>query len=482
LSRFSGSLLLVPTASLVLGLAVCLRPLGSPDLLWQIRAGEQILAGGARVDAASAFFRGAPLRDHETAFEAIVATLYAHGGMVSLWWLDFALTMLFIAAAIASARTLVPSRTARVLGAAVLVAAVGARLDLRPEIAIYVAIAAAHALRCRARADAPYGVARFAPIVVGALAAPFHALSVLVVVVPLAHATAEALFARRFTRVAVVDLFVAAGTAVALVLVGSRPFSYVLSERTSPFGAHIVERYGLLHAYRRTHDLRPALALVAAVVALAGLLVVARRTKDARPLAAAITMAVLLVPGFLYVRFAALAPLAMLPSAVTGVATLVAPLVARAPSVLRAGAAVVGCALAFLSGTGELGQHARIVAFDFSHQPVEAVEWLKTHLPDARLFHAYNEGAYLLFERFPARGVVVDPRAAMLYPDDYAAAYYAAVDDPDAFERWADAAPFDTVLLGDGHRTTAALRRYLYDSPRWTPVYDDGAFVVFMRS
>jgi hypothetical protein len=38
------------------------------------------------------------------------------------------------------------------------------------------------------------------------------------------------------------------------------------------------------------------------------------------------------------------------------------------------------------------------------------------------------------------------------------------------------------VLLGDGHRTTASLRRYLRESPRWTPVYDDGAFVVFTRS
>ncbi len=172
----------------------------------------------------------------------------------------------------------------------------------------------------------------------------------------------------------------------------------------------------------------------------------------------------------------------MLPSAVTGVATFVALLVRRAPPVLRTGAAVIACALSFLSGTGELGQHARIVAFDFAHQPVDAVEWLKTHLPDARLFNAYNEGAYLLFERFPARGVVVDPRAAMLYPDAYAATYYGALEDPAAFERWADAAPFDTVLLGDTHRTTAVLRRYLHDSPRWTSVYDDGAFVVFTRS
>jgi hypothetical protein len=154
----------------------------------------------------------------------------------------------------------------------------------------------------------------------------------------------------------------------------------------------------------------------------------------------------------------------------------------RTPSVLRVGVAVVACALSFVAGTGDLGQHARIVAFDYSNQPVDAVEWLRVRIPDARLFHAYNEGAYLLYERFPPRGVVIDPRAAMLYPDSYAATYYAALEDPAAFERWAAAAPFDTVLLGDEHKTTAVLRRYLRDSPRWTPVYDDGAFVVFVRA
>jgi hypothetical protein len=314
------------------------------------------------------------------------------------------------------------------------------------------------------------------------MAAPFHALSVLVVVVPIAHAAAGLVVARRFTRAVGVDVVVAAATALAIGVVGAHPFAYVLAERTSPFGAHIVERYGLVRAFERTGDARPAFALVVSLAAVAGLAVLVRRTKDERLVAAAIATAALMLPGLLYVRFAALAPLGMMPSVVAGVATLCTPLLSRAPSVLRSGVVVVGCALSFLSGTGELGQHERIVAFDFSRQPVDALDWLRLRVPDARLFHAYNEGAYLLFERFPARGVVIDPRAAMLYPDDYAATYYGALDDPQAFERWADAAPFDTVLLADGHKTTALLRRHLHASPRWTAVYDDGSFVVFVRS
>jgi len=476
------TLFLLPAVTIVLALAARLRPLASPDLLWQIRAGERVLTGAPAVDTASAFFRGAELRDHERAFEATVAALYARGGMPLLWWFDFVLTGLFIGAAIASARAVVPSFVARALAAAALVAAVAPLFDLRPEVAIYVAVALAHALRSRARADAPFALPRFAPLVVGAIAAPFHALAVLVVVVPSSYAVAELAVARRFTRAAVVDAVVALATALAIAIVGVRPFAYVLSERTSPFGAHIVERYGLVRAFDRTHDLRPLFAVALALAAIAGLGLVARRTKSTSHAAAAIAMGVLLVPGVLYVRFAPLASLAMMPSAVTGIATLVAPMLVRAPFVLRVGLAVVGCASSFLAGTGELGQFERIIGFDFSHQPVGAVEWMRARRPDASLFHAYNEGAYLLFDHFPPRGVIVDPRAAMLYPDAFAATYYAAIDDPAAFERWADLAPFDTVLLADEHKTTALLRRYLHSSPRWTPVYDDGAFVVFVRS
>jgi hypothetical protein len=388
--RLTELALLLPVASIVLALGARLRPLGSPDLLWQIRAGERILAGGPAVDTASAFFRGAPLRDHETAFEAIVAALYVRGGMPLLWWFDFLVTALFVGAAVASARNVVPSFAPRVLAAAALVAAVGSRFDLRPEVAIYVAIAVAHAVRCCARPDAPFGLPRFAPIVVGAVAAPFYALSVLVVVVPLSHAVAETIAARRLSRAAVVDAIVAAATAIVIAIVGVRPFAYVLSERTSPFGAHIVERYGLVHAFERTHDLRPALAVVAALVAIVGLGLIARRTKSTGHLAAAIAVAALLVPGLLYVRFAPLGPIAMMPAAVAGIAVLIAPLLVRAPSVLRIGLVVVGCVLSFLAGTEELGQYERIVAFDFSHQPVDAVEWLRARLPDASLFHEYK--------------------------------------------------------------------------------------------
>jgi hypothetical protein len=77
--------------------------------------------------------------------------------------------------------------------------------------------------------------------------------------------------------------------------------------------------------------------------------------------------------------------------------------------------------------------------------------------------------------------VVIDARAPTVYPNDYAERYYAAVSDPATFQSWANEAPFDTVLLQKGHKSSAPLRDWLGTAPAWRTIYEDRLSIVFER-
>jgi hypothetical protein len=112
---------------------------------------------------------------------------------------------------------------------------------------------------------------------------------------------------------------------------------------------------------------------------------------------------------------------------------------------------------------------------------VEAVAYLRARRPNAALFHPYNFGSYLIFTGYPPRGVVIDPRAQMVYPNDYALRYYRATSEPRVFDQWADEAPFDTVLLSRRHKGTRPLREHLTSSPQWRVVHEDAVAIIFVR-
>jgi hypothetical protein len=461
-----------------------LRPMRNPDIFWQIRTGDVVLATHRRVatDLFSLALRGRPIHDHEPAFEALVAWIDRNGGMKLLWWTNVVVVVAACVTATIVARKLVESTAARVLAMSIVVAAIAPRLELRAEAFTFFALAIAHGLR-RAEKIEDVGWRRFAPIALAAIASPFHGLALFVCAVPIAHAL-EAIVLRRRSpdamRSASLDGVVAIATFGAAELVAPGMIANVFGNaRATAFNAHIVEYYSPLKILARARDWAPLASIVVAFVAAAGLVHLARASK-AR-LADAFLIGVLVVPGFVWARFSAVAAIATLPWTVAGIAAFVALGAQRLRSSLAMGLAIVGAAVSALVCTANLGDDLHIIGFDLERQPVEAVEWLKVHRPDAKLFHPYNYGAYLIYAEWPPEGVVIDPRSPTVYPNEYAERYYAAASDPNAFQSWANEAPFDTVLLQKGHHTSAPLRDWLATSPEWRTAYEDRLSIVFVR-
>jgi hypothetical protein len=215
-----------------------------------------------------------------------------------------------------------------------------------------------------------------------------------------------------------------------------------------------------------------------ATVAAMGLRVRAREGRAT--VADALVVVLLCIPGVLRVRFAALPLLAAMPWVVGGLGAAIERLVARAPSRLRPAFGALACGISITIVTAQLGL-LPVVGFDFTEQPEGAVGWLTARRPNARLLHSFNFGAYLILRRFPASGVMIDPRAATVYPEWYARAYYDALSSPVRFEEWVQRDGFDTVLLHRRHRGSASLRDYLVSHPRWKLAYADSVAVVFVR-
>lgn len=471
-------------ATCALAFAARLRPMRNPDLFWQIRTGDVVLATKRRVavDLFSAFFRGRPIHDHEAGFEALVAWLDRAGGMKLLWRVNLALVVVVCVAATFAARKLVTPMTPRIVGAAIVVAAIASRFELRAEAFTFGAIALAHLVR-RNEPIARIGWRRFAPIVLAAIAAPFHSLAAIVAVTSVAHAI-EAIVVRsrepKWMRSALVDVGVAGACVAAAELVAPGLLRTTAGSTVMAFKAHVVEYYSPWKVLERAHDATPIVALVLAAVAVVGLLRLVRATR-ARP-ADALLVALMIPPGLPWARFSMVPLLAALPWTIAGIAALVDLVSCRAGDVGRVGIAVVGVALGSVVVTEDLGKEEHVVGFALERQPVEAVEWLKVHRPSALLFHPYNFGAYLIYAEYPAKGVIIDARAQTVYPNDYAERYYAAVSDPVAFEAWVNEAGFDTVMLQRGHKSSAPLLAHLDEADdEWREAYADLVAIVFVK-
>lgn len=483
LARGLGATLLV---SLV-AIGARLRPFRNADVLWQIRTGDVVLATRARVDTDRFTYglRGAKIHDHEPAFEALLAIVDRAGGLVLLWWINLALAVVAVGVSFHAARRLVGGAIARLIATSLVVTAVAARFELRAEAASFLAIAVAHAIRRKAndRHGSMAWTPRLLPIPIAALAAPFHGLSLLVALVPAAHVGEELVLHRRSLdlRRLGVDLLVMVATILAAEAAAPGMIANVVGNAAGvAFVHHIIEGYSPLQYVIRTHDVFPVAQLTFAMVATAGLVRLSRLGR-AR-LADALLVAAMIVPGLRYLRFTPLAAVAALPWTIAGVAAVVELALPRIRRGLAVGLAVIVALASFVVGTEDLGKDATAVGFDWSRQPVGAVRWLREHRPDAALFHPYNFGAYLIYAQYPPRGVIIDPRAATVYPNDYAERYYRAIEDPVAFEAWAKEAPFDTVLLQKRHKSSEGLRAHLAQSPDWVMAYDDLGSIVFVRA
>ena len=476
-----GALLVV-----VLAAAARLRPFRNPDVLWQVRTGDLVLESwrAVPVDHFTSTLRGQPIHDHEPAFEALVALVDRASGLGALWWINLALVILACVVAWRYAARLVPSTHARLVAIAVVIIGVAPRLELRAEAVSFLAITVAHALRRVDEGEAtPRWSQRLAPILCAAAAAPFHGLALLTFLVPTAHAGETLLRGPRRRgawRSIAIDVGVALGCVLATELVVRGTLANVFGNAgAEAFKRHIIEGYSPLHFLARAHDPQPIFALAIALIAAAALLALCR-ARRAR-FADVLLVLAMVIPGLKWTRFSALAALAALPWVTAGVAAVADFVLRRTRALVSLGAVLIAAATCIYAVTDNLGRDKRLTGFDWSGQPVGAVEWLRAHRPDPTLFNSYNYGPYLIYVRYPPRGVSIDTRSATVYSNDYADRYYAALADPTVFEAWAREAGFDTVLLQRGHAGSAPLRRYLESSPRWATADYDPVSIVFVR-
>lgn len=174
----------------------------------------------------------------------------------------------------------------------------------------------------------------------------------------------------------------------------------------------------------------------------------------------------------MHVRALSFALLATLPWLVVGLADVTEQALARIRP--AAGIAAVVCAAAAYQLTSELGLY-RVRDFDWSHQPAEALARVPR---GARLFHPFNFGSYLIYRGQPT---VIDPRAATVYPEAYARAYYDALSDGRRLEQYLARGGYDAVLLAQGHKGTALALSILSADPRFVAVHRDDVAVLFVR-
>lgn len=479
---------LVVPPLLVGGLAVVarLQPLGGGDMLWQIRTGEAVLQNHARqtADLFSFPFRGRAIHDHEAAFEAILAFIHGRGGMMALWWTTMVALVATVMLAVHVARRLAPSARARIVGGAIVLSALAYRSEPRAELATFLAIALAHWFRREARGE-PDGTRgdlarRLAPMLVSALFAPFHGLVWWTAVVPAAHAL-EGMWERGSRRRIAIDLGVVLGcvllpelTAPGILLLNFR------AVRGSAILQHINELRSPFELLYHRVAVLPAYSWLVGALGFSGLVWARRRDPDG-PIKTgdALLLGLLLVPGLRWARFSLLPVMATMPWTIAGLAVLAGPSLRH--RVLSFGLPAVAWVYSMVVMTESYGLIHTTQGFDFDGQPVAAVEFLRTHRPASQLFHSYNYGSYLIYARFPPRGVVIDPRAQTLYPDAYVQRYYDAVADPKVFEAWAVEMPFDTVLLAQRHKGTKPLRDYLDKAPAWKLAFSDSVSLVYTR-
>lgn len=476
----AAELAVIAVAAIAAG-ATRLVPLSNPDVLWQARTGDLVLASGRRVatDAFSRFLRGQPIHDHEPLWEALVALADRTAPrLLTLWWANLALAVIALTIATHVAGRTVRAPWARLAGAMIVVIAVSQRLELRAEAATFAAIAIAHGVR-----RGGDGLARrLAPLAVAATAVLFHGLAWLVCVVPFAWGV-DALARRRGLRQAAIDGAVGLGTIGLTELVMPGTLRNVFANaRGKAFADHIIEGYTPLQIYEKTQNALPFLTLGATALVLAGLALLLRSGR-ARVADVAL-VAVLALPGVRWSRFLAMPLLATLPWAIAAVAAIFESGLRPTRAWLRWSAAVMTVPIALglaAMEVAEYGSGARHGGFEWRRQPVAALSWVRKNRPDARLFHAYNHGAYVIYTGFPAAGAVIDARAATVYPDAYADRYYAALADPAAFDRWMEEAGFDTILLARHGKSTDRVLRHLEAHATWRKAYEDQGTFVFAR-
>jgi hypothetical protein len=324
-------------------------------------------------------------------------------------------------------------------------------------------------------------------VLAGAVGVLFHGLAFLVCLVPLLWAVDTVLRGLRGHRAvrnvalrsAALDVVVAAAVVIAAELVMPGTLSSALEPlRRAAFVGH---HGGAPWHVAEGQDALPLIAVATSVLACLGLGSLAREGRV--NFADAAILGLLALPGLVWSRFSAVPLLATFPWAIAGVAALFARGLASVRSPLRAGLAIAtGVMVIGIAGFDVAleGLGADVGGYDFRKHPKRAIEWTRTNLPNASLFHANGQGAYLIYAHWLPSGVVLDARGPLLYGAEYAARYDDVLAAPARFEVWAREAGFDAVLVTHSNSAAKRFNRWFEGNPSWSVAYLDDRATVYV--
>lgn len=468
---------------------LALRQVGSLDVGFHLRAGEQILEGQGwpRNDSFTYTVNDRPYIDTSWGYQVALAALHRLGGSSAMVLGHVALVVLIFGLVWLTAR-LAPADP--VVIAALLAMGVAPselRFETRPEIASYALLALVIYLLMRRAVGRPTPLWSLPLIFL--VWANVHSLVVLGWIVLALAVVAAALAERRLDR----PLAIAAVVSVAVALVNPYgwqvlTFPWTLATRMSEANVFSQSIGEFVSPFAWSHNdafpFRPRLALHAfqlffvLVVLTLPRLVVQRRW-----------LAALLAPPFLYLSFSMIRNMPLLVVAAT-------PAVAWAlgPGFLtrgRWGRRVRGVLLwAVVVATVVVGARvwtdAHYIASRRSDRfglgwnrvalPIDAAHWLATTPYPGRMLNHLNYGGYLMWAQ-PAP-VFIDGRLEVI-GERFFEEYRRVLATDEALEaavaRWS----IDRVVFP--YRTNPELLGRLSRNPRWRLVYVDGQAVVFAR-
>jgi hypothetical protein len=109
--------------------------------------------------------------------------------------------------------------------------------------------------------------------------------------------------------------------------------------------------------------------------------------------------------------------------------------------------------------------------------PVEAVQFMKTHDLNGRIFNRYAWGGYLVWE-LPESRIFIDPRTGvLLFPDGYLKAWRECFDAKPGWEKTLERGNPDFVLTSPTDYLDLAMR----SEPGWKVIYSDALSTLFAR-
>ncbi len=109
--------------------------------------------------------------------------------------------------------------------------------------------------------------------------------------------------------------------------------------------------------------------------------------------------------------------------------------------------------------------------------PAGAAAWLKTNLPDAKLFNDYDWGGYLLNALYPGRHVYIDGRTEM-YGEQFFDRFVQAVDARPGWQETLAGSGADAVLLKPADPLAGALAA----DPSWRLAFADDVSAIYVRT